>query len=129
MHNNWGEVFIKYLADLMKWMKDDLEVYPERILLLMDNSPIHTSKISLEYMNACGCRIMFLPPYSPQFAPIELLFGTLKRRLLTYSKNQVIKLNREEGYSNIRECLWTISKEEILSFWIRTIQNISYMIL
>ena len=94
IQNNWGEIFVKYLEDLMRWLKEELEVNPQGILLLLDNSPIHTSKWSLEYMNSCGCRIMFLPTYSPQFALIELLFGTLKRKLLTHSKNHVINLNR-----------------------------------
>ena len=85
--NNWAKLFLQYLENLMRWMKEDLEVEPDRVLLLLDNSPIHTSKEWMKYMNSWGCMIMLLPPYSPQFAPIELLFRTLKRRLQIHGKN------------------------------------------
>jgi transposase len=32
-------------------------------------------------MEACGCHMRFLPPYSPDFSPIEMAFSKLKEHL------------------------------------------------
>ena len=125
IENNSSDVFIKYLEKLMQWVECDLGVDLSRVLLLMDNSPIHTSYKWSKYMNSLNWKIMFLSPYSPEYCPIELLFRTLKRRLSNHCKNQIIRLKKKEGYDNIIECLCTISREEILSFWKQTMRNIS----
>jgi transposase len=37
----------------------------------MDNSSFHKSPKLKEIINAKGCNLLFLPPYSPDFNPIE----------------------------------------------------------
>jgi transposase len=39
--------------------------------IIMDNAPFHNSKRICQLVEAAGCRILFLPPYSPDFNPIE----------------------------------------------------------
>lgn len=50
---------------------------PEDILLL-DNSSVHTSKLVIDTLEQCGIRYLFLPPYSPDLNPIELLWALMK---------------------------------------------------
>lgn len=47
-------------------------------VLLMDNAAIHKSKAFKEYVNSKNCQIIFTPPYSPEFNPIEMIFGVIK---------------------------------------------------
>jgi transposase len=63
------------------------EIYVEQILapslksgqiVVMDNSSIHKGKKVREMIEARGCQLLFLPPYSPDFSPIEEAFSKLK---------------------------------------------------
>lgn len=48
-------------------------------VLVMDNAKIHHDEEMINLIESIGCRVLFLPPYSPDYNPIELAFSTLKR--------------------------------------------------
>ena len=49
-----------------------------RSVIIMDNASIHVNPRIKEAIEAHGCQIRYLPPYSPDFNPIELTFSVLK---------------------------------------------------
>ena len=44
----------------------------------MDNARIYYDNELIELLERLGCRIVFLPPYSLNFNPIETAFSTIK---------------------------------------------------
>ena len=50
-------------------------------IVIMDNLAAHKGKKVLDLIAARGCRVLFLPGYSPDFAPIEESFSKLKAYL------------------------------------------------
>ena len=48
-------------------------------LVIMDNAPIHRTKRTRELIEATGAELLFLPPYSPDYNPIEHDFANIKR--------------------------------------------------
>lgn len=50
-------------------------------VVILDNLPGHKGEEAAELVEACGARLMFLPPYSPDLNPIEMLFSKLKSLL------------------------------------------------
>lgn len=46
--------------------------------VIWDNLSVHKSATAQALIEAAGCQVCFLPPYSPDFAPIELAFSKLK---------------------------------------------------
>ena len=48
-------------------------------LVIMDNAPIHRTKRTRELIEATGATVLFLPPYSPDYNPIEHDFANIKR--------------------------------------------------
>ncbi len=46
--------------------------------VIWDNLSVHKSATAIARIEAAGCQVVFLPPYSPDFAPIEQAFGKLK---------------------------------------------------
>jgi transposase len=46
--------------------------------VIWDNLSVHKSATAYALIEAAGCHLRFLPPYSPDFAPIELAFSKLK---------------------------------------------------
>jgi len=47
-------------------------------IVVMDNLSVHKNKEARELIENEGAEIVFLPPYSPEFNPIELLWGFIK---------------------------------------------------
>lgn len=50
-------------------------------VVVMDNLPAHKGKLVREAIEAAGASLLFLPPYSPDFNPIENAFAKLKALL------------------------------------------------
>jgi transposase len=49
--------------------------------VVLDNLSVHKSARARRLVEAAGCRLRFLPRYSPDFNPIELAFAKLKQAL------------------------------------------------
>ena len=47
-------------------------------VVIMDNLSVHKNDAVRAKIEACGCRLVFLPAYSPDFSPIEHAFSKLK---------------------------------------------------
>lgn len=72
-----SEVFSEFILQLP---------FPATTVLLLDNASIHHSRIVRESMATKGYEALFVPPYSPELNPIELLFGIAKH---TYRKERM----------------------------------------
>lgn len=48
-------------------------------VVIMDNASFHKSQKTKELIESVGCRLMFLPPYSPDLNPIEKFWANMKR--------------------------------------------------
>ena len=72
-----GDVFAAYLDQVL-----GPTLVPGDVVVL-DNLPAHKVAGLAELVEARGARLLYLPPYSPDFNPIELAFGKLKIWLRT----------------------------------------------
>jgi len=50
-------------------------------IVILDNLPAHKSAAARAAIETRGAQLRFLPPYSPDFNPIEMAFSKLKARL------------------------------------------------
>jgi len=50
-------------------------------LLIMDNLSAHKTTAVQQALNRAGIKYLYLPPYSPDFSPIENAFSKIKRRI------------------------------------------------
>src|SRR6266511_1543752 len=48
-------------------------------VLVMDNAKIHNDEEMINLIERIGCKVLFLPSYSPNYNLIEIAFSTLKR--------------------------------------------------
>lgn len=62
------------------WVEEFLikELKPGQVVI-MDNASFHKSKKTRELIESVKCRIIFLPPYSPDLNPIEKFWANMKR--------------------------------------------------
>lgn len=77
---------------------DIFRAYVEQVLVpelrrgdvvVMDNLGSHTLAGVRRAVEGAGCRLLFLPPYSPDLNPIENAFSKLKRLLRTAAERTV----------------------------------------
>ena len=73
--------------------------------LVQDNARIHHSKIVKEFSKNNDINLIYNPPYSPEFNPIELIFNKLK--------TEFKKLNHKNLIDDIKQCLKKITNEDI----------------
>ena len=64
-------------------------------VVIMDNASFHKSQRTKELIESVGCRIIFLPPYSPDLNPIEKFWANMKR----WIKNKI------NEFTNLYEAL------------------------
>jgi transposase len=61
------------------WLeKSLLPELPPNTTLIMDNASFHKTPTTQRLIEAAGCHILYLPPYSPDFNPIEHCWHTIK---------------------------------------------------
>lgn len=57
--------------------------------VIMDNLPAHKSAAVVKAIEEAGTRGLMLPPFSPDFEPIEMIFSKPKMELRAMSKRAV----------------------------------------
>ncbi|MBX3487374.1 MAG: IS630 family transposase [Candidatus Paracaedibacteraceae bacterium] len=70
------------------WVQDLL--VPALVLgqvVILDNATFHKSEATRRLIEDSGCHLLFLPPYSPDFNPIEKFWAWFKAKIKTIINN------------------------------------------
>jgi len=67
---------------LNTWLKEVLipNLIPGQVLIL-DHATFHKSRENQKLVEAVGCKILFLPHYSPDLNPIEKYWANMKQKV------------------------------------------------
>lgn len=87
-------IFLNFLISL------DLS---ENTVILLDNVRFHHASCIKEYITSRKCHLLFTPPYSPWFQPIEGIFSIMKR---TYYQDHTIE-----------EIIQSVQRHHFISFF------------
>ena len=72
-------------------------------ILIVDNASVHagraTNSMLLDLLTANNVKLIFLPTYSPELNPIELVFGWVKRYLHENSSDQPLLFDIKAAFS------------------------------
>jgi transposase len=100
-----GDLFVAYVKQIL--------VPTLRVgqIVVMDNLSCHKRAGVREAIEAAGCRVLYLPPYSPDLNPIELAFAKLKALLRREENRTVAALQDYLG-----RVLDAFSPEECLNY-------------
>jgi hypothetical protein len=66
-----GPRFADFMADLP---------FPRGTVIVLDNASIHKCAASRQIAAEHGYKLLFTPPYTPEFNPVEMMFGTIKNK-------------------------------------------------
>lgn len=81
-------------------------------IVVWDNLKVHESVKARRLIEAAGCRVVFLPTYSPDFNPIEQAFAKIKQRL-----RRIGARSWESVLVAISEALTTVTAADARAFF------------
>ena len=86
-----GEIFLAYVQQQL------VPTLRQNDIVIMDNLSSHKVKGVREAIEAAGADLAYLPPYSPDFNPIEQVFAKFKHLLRSAAERTIEALWRRIG--------------------------------
>ena len=108
-------IFLKKYVD--SWHEDNGK--PLRVIL--DNASIHLTESVQKMAQIVSIELNFLPPYSPNLAPVEMIFGVIKRKLLSTKWKEKISFSKPSGRRTLVDILKTLSHDSLIRMWFHLI--------
>lgn len=113
-----GNTFVSFLRQLLQNKPG------KKIAVILDNASQHTcNQVKRFLLRFPRIKLYFLPPYSPEYNPIERFWGWLKKHVYGSKSYKCI----EEVIARIRQVMWHYRENKIVSkihFNFRHYQNI-----
>lgn len=95
-----GACFESYLENILMPELDGNET------IILDNFASHKTKAVKNIMHKSSCKIMFLPPYSPDLNPIEMAWNVIKVSMRKMNKliidNKICKAMKSITTDNVK---------------------------
>lgn len=86
-----GEIFLAWLQQFL------IPTLSQGDIVIMDNLPAHKVERARTIIEAAGAKLLYLPPYSPDFNPIEMVFAKLKALLRKAAERSIPALWERTG--------------------------------
>ena len=110
-------IYKEFLENLEQWLMKTKEDHFDSIILIHDNAPIHRANRWLELMESDRYTHAFLPPYTPEYAPIELVFSSLKHLVKKNHQKTLIDFKTEAGIAVVANSLSKPIRKTIIRCW------------
>ncbi|KAB5589586.1 DDE family endonuclease [Ceratobasidium theobromae] len=109
------DMFIIRLLDMMN-------PWPQRnSVIIMDNASIHKSRNIERLIRDRGCRLIYLPAYSPDLNPIEQMFSWLKARVRQNNRSVLTSMTNRtyehDPYTKIHELVYEVTPSMALALY------------
>jgi transposase len=89
------------------WLKNFLiPVLKPKQVVIMDNASFHKSQDSHRLIEHVGCKVLYLPPYSPDLNPIEIFWANFKKMIqANLRKFKTLAEAIDFSFSNVEVCM------------------------
>ena len=101
-----GEAFLVYVTRVL------VPTLAPGDIVIMDNLPAHKVTGVREAIEAAGAELLYLPPYSPDFNPIELAFAKLKAFL-----RKTAARNNPDLWAAVAQIIDTFQSDECTGYF------------
>ena len=121
--------FMTFLKILKTFLIENNNFEFKNVVLMLDNLSWHRTSKIIDLWQKYSFNIWYIPPYFSLFAPVELVFEILKRKLAQKYKGKRTSLSNYEGYTLVVMWLEEIKAEVIINcfshFYRETRENLS----
>lgn len=108
-----GDAFEAYLEHVL------VPVLPENAIVVMDNLGSHKTPAVERLITQANASLLYLPPYSPDYNPIEQMWSKVKSHLRT------VKARTKEGlWQAVADALETITPDDAHGFFLDSVVGI-----
>jgi transposase len=101
-----GEIFLAYLEQCLA------PTLKRRDIVVVDNLPAHKVLGVEDAIEAVGASLSYLPQYSPDLNPIEMVFHPLKALLRKFAERTIAGVSRRIG-----SFIPTLGKNECIEYF------------
>ena len=115
--------FIQFLWILRYVLRFTKNKISKNIWITLDNAPVHTANKVLKYYNSLDAQVYFLPPHSPNLAPVELFFRLIKKKMMKVYSDITINFDKQEGRLKLFEILKELKQKSIHFIWREFVKN------
>ena len=123
--NTNGPSFAEFIKELIKFVKSKKYYSGKRFCWMLDNVRFHKSKEVMSVLKEKFQGVCFIPPYTPQFAAIELFFNIIKSRMKVMTFDKTLKLGRREANKIVRDVIRGVTPQSIISWFKCTFRKMS----
>ena len=110
------------MKNINLWIKIDLNHELKYTVIILDNFKVHRSGATMKFLSKCDTLFTFIPAYTPEITPIDLIFNILKKRLIKQTPVNGLKLYKKEALREIREAFSSIDRAEIQKCFLHSFQ-------
>jgi transposase len=101
-----GDAFVAYVKQVL------VPTLKAGDIVIMDNLPAHRVVAARQAIEKAGAELRFLPPYSPDFNPIEMAFSKIKALLKKAAARTITDL-----WDAIRDAIDAITPTECANYF------------
>ena len=108
-----GEKFVEFICQCVLPIIMPFDGQNPRSIVVVDNASIHHLERVHDIITGVGAKLCFLPPYSPDLMPLELVFSKVKY-FLKASDNPYLFTSEPEAM--VKLAFFTITQDNCLSY-------------
>ena len=108
-----SENFMWFLKIMNSWLESNNLFGYSRALIILDNWSIHKSSNTKSLFKKMKHLVFYIPPYTPDFSPVEMSFSLIKRSLYRICKSKPDMLTLKENYAKIFDALVTVKSDSV----------------
>ena len=116
--------FAFYWKHLAEWLDDNSNFGFKNVAVILDNCSSHRAKTTADYLKRSNWSIYFLPPYSPQLAPVELAFNHIKSHIKFKDRKALLKLSKVDALSYALKIMKPVTSTSIKGYYWKFLQNV-----
>ena len=118
-----SKIFLKFLKYVWEYFEEK-GLKANEIGVILDNWSIHRAQMVREYWINLGLRLLYIPAYCPELAPIEIYSAQVKAKLTKGIKGLQIDLKKDSFIEELSNCIYSVQKESISKIWSNFVNTI-----